>query len=283
MAGTRTSSDATGSAVDHPSCPLRTLFAIETRRRDGRTLYFLEIEVAPGVWRQWLLPKEPPLRRGVRRVAIAQADVVRNDLPERTWDWGECTVEAADADLWVLDFGGRRLFGPHVLRRTDSEHWLLLQGGPEENRRVHFALSAGGVVLRPAEDHPIEVVLIRPRGRRYWTLPKGTVEPEEALPETALREVAEETGVAAEILRPLDPIEYWFWGREDNRKVRIHKAVAYYLMRAHDVGELTATREVETVEWFSASDVLDRLSHGTERAVVRQGLAAWSDLDRRDP
>ena len=66
--------------------------------------------------------------------------------------------------------------------------------------------SAGGVVVRT--DGGVEVCLIRPAGRSVWGLPKGGVEEGETLPETALREVAEETGLVGVVEQELGSIDY---------------------------------------------------------------------------
>ena len=62
--------------------------------------------------------------------------------------------------------------------------------------------SAGGVVV----DAEGCVALIRERdrrGRRRWTLPKGRIDPGETPESAALREVYEESGLRASIVRPI--------------------------------------------------------------------------------
>ncbi|HET8785142.1 MAG TPA: NUDIX domain-containing protein, partial [Candidatus Limnocylindrales bacterium] len=74
------------------------------------------------------------------------------------------------------------------------------------------ATSAGGIVVRYADGRPQLVIGCRRRDRDTctWTLPKGTPDGNETLEETALREVAEETGLKVHITRPLGSIEYTF-------------------------------------------------------------------------
>ena len=62
--------------------------------------------------------------------------------------------------------------------------------------------SAGGVVVDVHEGQArIAVIARRNRaGRLEWCLPKGHIEGEETLVETAAREVAEETGIEARVL-----------------------------------------------------------------------------------
>ncbi len=61
--------------------------------------------------------------------------------------------------------------------------------------------SAGGLVLN--ERGEVAIVLQRKRRRWRWTLPKGRVDAGETAETAALREVFEETGLQAQILRPL--------------------------------------------------------------------------------
>ena len=65
------------------------------------------------------------------------------------------------------------------------------------------------------------------RGRMLWSLPKGHIEQGETAEQTAIREVAEETGIQGKVLAALGSIDYWFVteGR------RVHKTVHHYLMR----------------------------------------------------
>ena len=121
--------------------------------------------------------------------------------------------------------------------------------------------SAGGLVVRGGE-----VLLIAPRAGR-WQLPKGHVEPGEAPPEAALREVREETGVLGRVVAPLPSIDYTY---DVETRVRIHKRVDYYLMAYLDGSERDCDpREVEAACWYPWQEALTRLSFDNEREVVR--------------
>jgi 8-oxo-dGTP pyrophosphatase MutT (NUDIX family) len=140
----------------------------------------------------------------------------------------------------------------------------------QAQRRSARATSAGGIVLRH-RDAGTEIVLGKRRRERdgaSWTLPKGTPDGNESVEETALREVAEETGLQVRILEPVGPIEYYF----TQQGTRIHKTVHYFLMEATG-GDLAAhDHEFEEVRWMALDDALTLMTFPTERAIVERAL-----------
>jgi 8-oxo-dGTP pyrophosphatase MutT (NUDIX family) len=130
------------------------------------------------------------------------------------------------------------------------------------------ATSAGGVVYRREGDR-LEVVLLHRRSPALWALPKGTPSAGETLEETALRETREETGIEVEIEAPIQSISYFFV----RSRVRFHKTVHFYLMRA--VGGDTADHDAEFDEaaWFQLEEALELLSYPTERQVLSAATA----------
>lgn len=62
---------------------------------------------------------------------------------------------------------------------------------------------AGGVVFRYDGDNPRYLVITAKRNPHHWVLPKGHIAPRETIAEAALREVQEETGVKARIIKPI--------------------------------------------------------------------------------
>lgn len=90
------------------------------------------------------------------------------------------------------------------------------------------AVSCGGVVIFRGKI----LLLYKNYKNRYegWVLPKGTVEPGEEYPDTALREVKEETSVSASIVKYVGKSEYTFSVPEDV----VEKDVHWYLMKAEN-------------------------------------------------
>jgi 8-oxo-dGTP pyrophosphatase MutT (NUDIX family) len=62
---------------------------------------------------------------------------------------------------------------------------------------------AGGIVFRYDGGDPRYLVITAKKNTHHWVLPKGHIDPGETPAEAALREVLEETGVKARIIKPL--------------------------------------------------------------------------------
>ncbi len=128
-------------------------------------------------------------------------------------------------------------------------------------------VSAGGVVFRRSDDG-VQVVLISvgPLGR--WQLPKELVEPGEQPQTAALREVREETGLAAELVEPLETIEYWFLAGPADQRVRYHKYVHFFLLRYLSGQVSDHDQEVNEARWFRIDEAETVLAFENERRVV---------------
>lgn len=145
--------------------------------------------------------------------------------------------------------------------------------------RAEQAVSAGGVVFRRGSAG-VEIVLCGRTSERLWALPKGTPEPDESLEETALREVAEETGLGVTIVRDLGTIEYEF--ARPSQGVRFEKTVHHYLMQPDGTGGVEQhDGEYDLVEWFPAEQALRLMTYRNEAHVVRRALDAIDEMAGR--
>jgi 8-oxo-dGTP diphosphatase len=135
-----------------------------------------------------------------------------------------------------------------------------MPAGKKKTRNEH---SSGGAVLSLRNGAP-HVALIATRGKTRWGLPKGAVAEGETSEQAALREVREETGLDAEIVKLLDTIEYFFRAGD----TLIRKRVDFYLMR-YVAGELTPQlSEVDDVEWVELSEAISRASFDSEKKLL---------------
>jgi 8-oxo-dGTP pyrophosphatase MutT (NUDIX family) len=136
-------------------------------------------------------------------------------------------------------------------------------------RTVHET-SAGGLVIGGLDgprQEQVAALIGRTdrRGRMLWSLPKGHIEIGETADQTAVREVAEETGVCGSVLAALGSIDYWFV--TDGR--RVHKTVHHYLMQFAS-GELSdEDLEVAEVAWVPIGDLASRLAYADERRLAQ--------------
>ena len=130
-------------------------------------------------------------------------------------------------------------------------------------------ISAGGVVFRQA-DESIEIAIVQIVPEMRWQLPKGVIDPGETIEAAALREVREESGIEAEMIAPIDTIEYWFSAEYGGERRRYHKFVHFFLMRfkAGDVGD--HDDEVAESRWVTIDEALRLLEFKSERDVVTQ-------------
>ena len=127
-------------------------------------------------------------------------------------------------------------------------------------------VSAGGIVFRRDGDRTL-VLLIRD-SYRNWGFPKGHVESGEEPGTAALREVGEETGLDALVLRaPIETIdwEFRFRGR------RVHKTCHFYLIETES--RRTAPQRAEGItacRWASFAQAERMIAYDNARAVLRQ-------------
>ena len=131
------------------------------------------------------------------------------------------------------------------------------------NKLLRTYQSAGGLVI---DDAGRALLIERTLNSTHEIrLPKGHIEVGETAEQTAVREVAEETGVQGSVLAALGSIDYWFV--TDGR--RVHKTVHHYLMRFSS-GELSDDDlEVAEVAWVPIGELRTRLAYADERRLIR--------------
>ena len=95
-----------------------------------------------GVLKSWAVPKEPPLRPGVRRLAIEVEDhplsyidfegiIAEGQYGAGTvkiWDKGTYVMESRKSEKMVFNLNGEKMRGGYVLLRFKEEgQWLLFK------------------------------------------------------------------------------------------------------------------------------------------------------------
>jgi 8-oxo-dGTP pyrophosphatase MutT (NUDIX family) len=142
---------------------------------------------------------------------------------------------------------------------------------------VRREFSAGAVLVRRLRGK-WWLAAIRPGGKPagVWALPKGLIGEGERPEETALREVAEETGATGRLVQKLGDVRYTYtWQGE-----RVFKVVSFYLLRygAGRLGDVPPEHmhEVADVRWLPLEDAPKLLAYGGEREMAERALAALS-------
>ncbi len=130
-------------------------------------------------------------------------------------------------------------------------------------------VSAGGVVFR-RRGRRTEVALISVGEKNRWQLPKGLVGRNEPPEDAALREAREETGLDAELVAPVEKIEYWYVSSERGARVRYHKFVHFYLMRYTSGDTADHDHEVNEARWIEIGEAIRMLAFKGERAVLER-------------
>jgi ADP-ribose pyrophosphatase YjhB (NUDIX family) len=130
---------------------------------------------------------------------------------------------------------------------------------------------AGGVVFS-LRDGVLRYLLARPSdpSKDEWILPKGKIEHGEDPREAALREVAEETGVRARLLRPLRIVEFTV----NDELVR----AKFYLMESIFEGEPIEQNPPRERRWFSFDEALQAPIHSQTKELLV--VAEQRALDR---
>jgi 8-oxo-dGTP pyrophosphatase MutT (NUDIX family) len=134
--------------------------------------------------------------------------------------------------------------------------------------------SAGGVLVRRLRGRWV-FAAIRPGGKEpgLWALPKGQIGSDERPEETALREVAEETGVEGRLVGKLGDVRYVYTWRSE----RIFKVVSFYLLRYSRgrLGDLppATAHEVDEVRWLPLEEGPRLLAYGGEREMAERAVA----------
>lgn len=122
-----------------------------------------------------------------------------------------------------------------------------------------YQQSAGGIILNPRN----EVLLVN-EGDGFWGFPKGRAEQGETLLETAIREIAEETGLTemTEISELGSYQRHPVWqGVEHTAEI---KDITLFLFRTN---QALPKRNPEGNEcrWFPMGQVPDKLSHRKDK------------------
>jgi 8-oxo-dGTP pyrophosphatase MutT (NUDIX family) len=129
--------------------------------------------------------------------------------------------------------------------------------------------SAGGVVLKDGDVAVIVPVKRAADGRRVLGLPKGHPDGDETPEQAALREVAEETGVVAELIDELGDVRYHY----ERRGRRVEKVVRFFRFRYRSGDLADHDHEIEEARWMPLEEAARALTYAGEREMVRRAMS----------
>ncbi len=147
---------------------------------------------------------------------------------------------------------------------------------------IVFKKESGGVLWLVAKNNPSKLY-----PEEWWRLPKGWIDnekedvpgpmasgkiraDEDSLQKAALREVKEEGGVEAKIIKKIGSMKFFFNARD---KGRVLKFVTFYLMGW--VRDLPEGFDGETAEvlWLPFEEAYKKLSFSGEKQMLKKGAS----------
>lgn len=140
-------------------------------------------------------------------------------------------------------------------------------------------IQAAGVVCWREIKGQIEVLLIHRPRYKDWTFPKGKVDPGELLPETAAREVREETGMKVKLGRKLSTTVY----KVPDGTKEVHYWASKVKEKTWKTAKFKANEEVSKVSWEKIDKAMDRLSYKHDQKLLKEvsNLYTKKELETR--
>lgn len=139
------------------------------------------------------------------------------------------------------------------------------------------AISCGGVVIFRGKI----LLLYKNVKNKYegWVLPKGTVEDGEEFKETALREVKEETGAKATIIKYIGKSEYSFMVPEDT----VMKEVHWYLMMGDSYYSKPQREEFFLDSgYYKYHEAYHLLKFANEKQILEKAYEEYQELKKNN-
>lgn len=127
--------------------------------------------------------------------------------------------------------------------------------------------SAGGIVF----NNDGQVLLTKHSQNKHWSFPKGWIEQGQTSKEAAVREVREEGGVEAEIIKKLGDSKYVYTLHGE----KIFKVVVYFLMKYVSGDPKDHDWEVEEAGWYEVDEALKQLTFSQDRELLKKALEIY--------
>lgn len=139
------------------------------------------------------------------------------------------------------------------------------------------AVSCGGVVIHKGKI----LLLYKSYRQRYagWVLPKGTVEPDEDYNLTAVREVEEEAGVQASIIKYIGKSQYSFMVANNT----VVKDVYWYLMKSYSYYSKPQKEEFFVDSgYYKFHEAIHLLKYPNEKEILERAYDEYLQLKKNN-
>lgn len=137
------------------------------------------------------------------------------------------------------------------------------------------AVSCGGAVIYKGK----VLLLYKNQNGKYmgWVMPRGTLENNETHKQAALREVKEETGVTARVIKYIGKTQYTFQGTGE----LVNKTVHWYLMTTDSFYCKPQAEEFfADVGFYKQHEAYHLLKFHDEKQIMRRAFIEYGELRR---
>jgi len=132
---------------------------------------------------------------------------------------------------------------------------------------------AGGVAF-----HGDQVFLLQ-NDKKEWVLPKGVIRSGDLARDVALRRMASEAGVMAEVVSTAGETTYEFYSI--SRRAPVCNRVTWYIMKAASADYRVAFDQgFLDGGWFPIEPAVERITYSQDRALLRLAWEKYCSLER---